>query len=72
MKGSVAIEKDEHGYYAFSPELEGCQSEGATFEHALANIREAVELFVATLPPAEAQERVGRDIITKSVEVVVG
>ena len=29
MKVSVVIEKDEHGYYAFSPELEGCQSQGA-------------------------------------------
>ena len=27
MKVGVVIEKDEHGYYAFSPELDGCQSQ---------------------------------------------
>ena len=54
MKVSVVIERDENGYYAFSPELEGCQSQGDTFEEALANIREAVELYLETLPPAES------------------
>jgi predicted RNase H-like HicB family nuclease len=53
MKVSVVIEKDEHGYYAFSPELEGCQSQGKTFEEAMANIREAVELYLETLSPEE-------------------
>ncbi len=27
-KVGVVIEKDENGYYAFCPELEGCQSQG--------------------------------------------
>ena len=30
MKVSVVIERDENGYYAFSLELEGCQSQGDT------------------------------------------
>jgi predicted RNase H-like HicB family nuclease len=48
-KASVLIEKDEHGYYAWCPELKGCQSHGATVEDALANIREAIELYLETL-----------------------
>jgi predicted RNase H-like HicB family nuclease len=56
MKVSVIIEHDENGYYAFSPELEGCHSEGDTFEEALANIREAVELYLET----ESYEDVNR------------
>ena len=28
MKVSAVIEHDEHGYYAFSPELKGCQTQG--------------------------------------------
>jgi predicted RNase H-like HicB family nuclease len=71
MKVSVVIEKDEHGYYAFSPELEGCQSQGVTFEEALSNIREAVELYLETLSPEEARERLSREIVTTSVEVKV-
>lgn len=27
-KVSIVIEKDEHGYCAYSPELEGCQTQG--------------------------------------------
>lgn len=49
-KASVVIEKDEHGFYAWCPELEGCQSQGTTIEEALANIREAIELYLETLP----------------------
>jgi predicted RNase H-like HicB family nuclease len=53
MTVSVVIEHDEDGYYAFSPELEGCQSQGDTLEEAQANIREAVELYLETLSPDE-------------------
>jgi predicted RNase H-like HicB family nuclease len=49
-KVSVAIEQDEHGCYAWRPELKGCQSEGKTVKEALANIREAIELFPETAP----------------------
>lgn len=71
MKVSVVIEKDDNGYYAFSPELEGCQSQGATFEEALANIREAAELYLETLTPEEIGERTSREIVTASLEIRV-
>ena len=29
---SVVIEKDENGYYAYAPELPGCQSQGESLE----------------------------------------
>ena len=49
-KASVVIEKDEHGFYAWCPELKGCQSQGNTLEEAVANIKEAIELYLETLP----------------------
>ena len=52
-KVNVVIEKDENGYYAFCPELEGCQSQGDTFEEALNNVKEAIELYLETLSDAE-------------------
>ena len=52
-KASVVIEKDEHGYYAWCPELTGCQSQGAGLEEAIANIREAIELYFETLTEVE-------------------
>jgi predicted RNase H-like HicB family nuclease len=52
-KASVVIEKDEHGFYAWCPELRGCQSQGATLEGAIANIEEAIALYLETIPPDE-------------------
>lgn len=45
---SVLIEQDEHGCYAWCPELKGCQSQGKTVEDTLVNIREAIELYFET------------------------
>lgn len=57
-KVNVIIEKDEDGYYAYSLELEGCQSQGDTLEEAKANIKEAVELYLESLfyPNQEDEE----------------
>ncbi|MEG3439850.1 type II toxin-antitoxin system HicB family antitoxin [Pannus brasiliensis CCIBt3594] len=52
-KVSVVIEKDEDGYYAYCPQLEGCQSQGETLEEARANIQEAIELYLSTLSSEE-------------------
>ena len=49
-KASVVIEKDEHGFYAWCPELKGCQSQGDSLEEALMNIREAITLYLETPP----------------------
>jgi predicted RNase H-like HicB family nuclease len=70
-KVSVVIEKDENGYYAYSPELEGCQSQGDSFEGALNNIREAIELYLETLTDQELDELLSREIMTTSLEVKV-
>lgn len=43
---SVIIEKDKDGYFAFSPELQGCYVQGDTYEEALENIRDAIRLHV--------------------------
>jgi predicted RNase H-like HicB family nuclease len=70
-KVGVVIEKDESGYYAFSPDLEGCQSQGDTFEEALHNIKEAIELYLETLPEDERKLYLSHEIYTTSVEVNV-
>ncbi len=68
-KASVVIEKDEDGYYAWCPELKGCQSQGTSLEEALANIREAIELYVETLPPDERDVLLSQEILTTAIEV---
>jgi predicted RNase H-like HicB family nuclease len=68
-KASVVIEKDEHGFYAWCPELKGCQSQGVSLEEAIANIKEAIELYLETLPAEESAILLSREILTTSVEV---
>jgi predicted RNase H-like HicB family nuclease len=68
-KVSVVIEQDEHGCYAWCPELKGCQSQGATIEEALANIREAAELYLETLTDAERLAPTPQVVLTTAIEV---
>ena len=70
-KVSIVIEKDEHGYYAFSPELEGCQTQGDSLEETIENAREAVALYLETLSPDEVKELVSKEILTTTIEVQV-
>jgi predicted RNase H-like HicB family nuclease len=46
----VLEESDEGGYTAYVPSLPGCISEGNTREEALANIKEAIELYLEPVP----------------------
>ncbi len=47
MRLRVILEpSDDGGFTALVPSLPGCISEGETEEEALANIREAVELYL--------------------------
>ena len=47
MKLKIVLEpSDEGGYTAYVPTLSGCISEGDTTDEALANVREAVELYL--------------------------
>lgn len=43
---SVIIEKDEDGYFAFCPELQGCYTQGDNYEDTLKNIKDAMKLHI--------------------------
>jgi predicted RNase H-like HicB family nuclease len=46
----VIIEPDETGGYVIScPSLPGCHSQGETIDEALANIRDAIDLYIEVL-----------------------
>ena len=47
MRLKVVLEpSDEGGYTVYVPGLPGCISEGDTVDDAIANIREAIELYI--------------------------
>ncbi len=43
---TVVVEKDEDGYFAYCPDLQGCYTQGETYEEAMANIRDAIKLHI--------------------------
>ena len=71
LKINVVIEKDAHGYFAYCPELPGCQTQGDTFEEVLANAQEAAELYLETLPARERKNLARKQIVTTALEVAV-
>ena len=71
MKVSIIAEKDQHGYYAFCPELKGCHTQGDSFDEVLENIKEAIELYLETLSPQEKEYFLSKEILTTSMEVSV-
>ncbi|HUT56090.1 MAG TPA: type II toxin-antitoxin system HicB family antitoxin [bacterium] len=64
MKYKAILEpQEEGGYTVYVPVLPGCVSEGETIEEALANIKEAIEVYLesvaargVSLPPVEEYE----------------
>ncbi len=64
MKLKVVLEpSDERGFTVYVPSLPGCISEGDTEAEALANIREAIELYLEAVdddlvpaPPDQVRE----------------
>lgn len=43
---TAVVEKDQDGYYVFCPELQGCYTQGDTYEEAVENIRECIRLHI--------------------------
>jgi predicted RNase H-like HicB family nuclease len=68
-KVNIIIETDEEGYYAYAPGLEGCQTQGSSLEEVMANIREAVGLYLETMDDEERKRCLSKEILTTSLEV---
>jgi predicted RNase H-like HicB family nuclease len=43
---SVVVEHDKDGYFVYCPDLQGCYSQGETYEEALGNIKDAIRLHL--------------------------
>ncbi len=66
MNLKVVIETGEDGYFvARVPPLKGCWSQGKTREEALANIREAIELYLE--PDELSVPANGREVVELAI-----
>jgi len=67
MQLIAIIEKDKHGFYAYCPQLKGCQSEGKTLEAAMKNIKEAIALYLEVMNPREKRALKNRVVFTTPI-----
>ncbi|NBC29900.1 MAG: type II toxin-antitoxin system HicB family antitoxin [Spirochaetes bacterium] len=65
MKYRIALQESEEGVSVHVLGLPGCWSQGATEEEALANIREAIQEYLA------ARDELLQDSETREVDVPV-
>jgi predicted RNase H-like HicB family nuclease len=68
---TAILEREEDQYVALCPELD-VASQGPSVEEALANLREAVELFLECADPKEVQQRLHEDVFVTRFEAVYG
>jgi predicted RNase H-like HicB family nuclease len=68
---TVVVEKDANGYAAFCPDLQGCYTQGETYEEAVNNMRDAIRLHVEDR--LEAGEPIGQPeaVSLTSLEIAV-
>jgi predicted RNase H-like HicB family nuclease len=68
---TAIIQAEPPGFVALCPEID-VASQGETVEQALANLREAVELFYECASAEEIFAREGGDVYITQLEVSVG
>jgi len=68
----VIIEHDKDGYFAYVPDLKGCQTQGDSIDEVMKNIKEAIDLYWSTLRPAEVRRILKRQVFTTSMSVSLG
>ena len=59
----IVFEKDKDGYFVYCPALQGCYTQGRTYEEAFKNIKDAIRLHLAdrrrTHQPIPSPEAIG-------------
>lgn len=68
---AAVIEKDEDGYFAYCPELQGCYTSGETFEQARANLTDAIRLHVEDILASGETIKAPESVNLTTVEVAV-
>jgi len=67
----IIIEKDKEGYFANCPAIQGCYTQGDTYDEALANIHDAIELNLEDMIAQKEEIREPQEVTFSSVEVSV-
>jgi len=67
----IVVEGDADGYYVYCPALQGCYSQGGTYEEAVENIKDAIRLHIEdrVADGEEISDRVTVSLSTVEVSV---
>lgn len=68
---AIVIEKDSDGYFAICPGLQGCSTQGDTYDEALSNMRDAIKLHVGDRLEAGEEVSVTESVHLASLEIVI-
>jgi len=67
---AIVVEKDKQGYFAYCPELQGCYTQGGTFEEVIENIKDAIKLHVEDRLANNEPVTTSEIVSLSSVEVI--
>ena len=68
-KFTVVVERDEDGIYVAScPVLQGCYTQGRTYDEAMKNIKDAIQLHIAAR--TDMGEQIPIEQAVEEVEIV--
>lgn len=67
----IVIEGDEDGYVATCPTLQGCYTQGKTYEEALKNITDAIRLHIEDRRASAEEVRPARSLSLSTVDVTI-
>jgi predicted RNase H-like HicB family nuclease len=68
---SVIVEKDKDGCFAFAPDLQGCYTQGDSYEEVIENIRDAIRLHIEDILANGDSIDVSDSVSLTSLEVAV-
>ena len=68
---SVIVEKDKDGYFASCPELQGCYTQGSSYEETMENVKDAISLHVADRIEAGEEILQSDSVSLTSLEIAV-
>lgn len=59
----VLLEDETGGYIAIVPTLPGCHTQGDTLEELMANVKEAIDLYMETLTDQEKRDLLRQKVV---------
>jgi predicted RNase H-like HicB family nuclease len=71
LRFPIIVEGDQDGYFVTCPALQGCYSQGETYEEAITNIKDAIRLHIEDRQASGEEILQPASVSLSTVEVAV-